>query len=266
MKRLLGCLFLVAFSLYSQGIDSPIVKLAIPGTWEQHPEWIGNAAKQGPSSDPGRQAFYQPESGELADVGQNSAWNDDEADKVVQSLSEIKPNESGVPQPEFQRILVKTYFPHPDSYLAENLIRLRNGEQPRPVWDLKGIKGDVRSFYSSQLSPGEGSNKSGTNVMIYEKWTPTRLIRAEKRRIDTAGAILAELETEEPVDRKVADKFGMPSDIAGQKTRFCYVVYSGSGFVRGGSQITFVWAGPSNSETNSQTILDLLVASASQPR
>jgi len=235
-----------------------------PGNWEQHPEWIGGPAKQGPSPIPGRQAFYQPQSGELADVGQNSAFNDDEADKVVQSLSEISRNESGVPQPEFQRILITTYFPHPDSYLADNLIRLRNGEQPRPVWDLKGIKGDVRSFYSSQLSPGEGSNKSGTNVMIYEKWTPTKLIRAERRRIDSAGAILAELETQQPVDRKVGEKFGMPAGLAGQTTRFCYVVYAASGFVTAGSQIIVVWAGPANSETNSETILRLLLGSGKE--
>ena len=157
MKRLLGCLFSVAFSLWAQGIDSPIVKLALPGMWVEHPEWVGGSAKQAPSAVPVWQVFYQPQSGEYADIGKNAAWNDGDADKNVQTLNKMTTNESGVLQPELQRILAKYYFPRSDTYLTQNADQIRSGKQLLPAWELKGIKGDVRSFYSSQLTPGDAT-------------------------------------------------------------------------------------------------------------
>jgi hypothetical protein len=150
--------------------------------------------------------------------------------------------------------------------MEQNSDRITSGRKPLRVWELRGIQGNVRAFYASQLSPGLLVAEADRQLTVYPEWSPATLLRAERRQIDNGEAILAELETDQPVEKKVAEKFKMPPGVGGQRVRYIYVNYAPEGFRGSGTAIVVVVAAPTNANFTADAILHTMVSSVTKAK
>lgn len=260
--RFLATLLLIATSVVvvaqqparDQEIPTPLVHLTLPGTWKESPQWTVNVGLEKV------QAFYDATTGSLMYIGRSDPMPSAKADELVEGFPHVSrgPVGKGVPDTDLQRKLATAFFLLPDDYMeASGLMKVAGGKADRPkrIWEIKSSKGNVQSFYVSQLTPGMTVTVSNGNAVIDSDWARNKVTRAERRTLSAGEALIGELETEQPVTKNLVEWFGLPPAFTNQRVRYTLVGYAATGFDSSTAVVMIVLGTPVNSGLDAGAVL-----------
>lgn len=261
-------------SLLAQGINTPIVKLDLPGNWQEQPEWVAHVNL------PEKFAFYEQSSGSILHIRRTQLpWKVEALDKVIEQL---KATETRLTErPGFARFLASAYFLFPVDYVKEvarvfdpapvivgqaaRILAYKSPERsgagrskaPR-MWEVKKVRGDAEWFYVSQLTPGFVTKRLNGGLATEEAYAPVQLTRGERRSVGPGEALIFEMETKQPAGERAVKNFSMPATVKGQRIRYGWVLYSRDRFGDTTEVITIAFGTPLNSGVSCEAILAAL--------
>jgi hypothetical protein len=150
------------------------------------------------------------------------------------------------------------FFLLPDDYMkASGIMDIVGGKAARikRIWEIKSSKGNVQSFYVSQLMPGMTATVSNGDATIQMESAPNKVTRAERRKFNAGEVLIGELETEKLVSKNLLEWFGLPPTFTDQRVRYTYVCYAPHGFDTTTGTFVMVMGAPVNSGLDAEAVL-----------
>lgn len=235
-------------------ITTPILHLDLPGSWKETPQWAANVGLDEV------QAFYDGSTGSLMYIGRSGPMPPAKADELAQGFPQVSKGllGTGMPETDLQRKLGAAFFLLPDDYMeASGIMDLVAGKTVRikRIWEIKSSKGNVQSFYVSQLTPGMTATVSNGTATIQMESAPNKVTRAERRKFNAGEVLIGELETEKLVSKNIVEWFGLPPTFTDQRVRYTYVCYAPHGFDTTTGTFVIIMGAPVNSGLDAGAVL-----------
>lgn len=236
-------------------IETPILKMSLPGQWEPRPEFAKEVKE--------RFAFYDKANGNLLYLQKlEKAVSPQAMSELVTNMPIAETFWGEAPHPQLARFIATQFFPLPESYHTANGPNIRDAMKSGKtdtlyVWDMKGVEGDAQLYYTSQLIPRIAVAKVNGKLNVGEEYVSLRVARAEKVTVPEGEAVLFDLETERTAVDRAIERFGMPEGLKGQRIRYSWVIYGPSGFAAG-PPISALVAASASSPLDSNAILNAL--------
>lgn len=245
---------LLLLTARAQEVPTPLLHVTLPGTWKETPQWAANVGLEEV------QAFYDGSTGSLMYIGRSGAMPSAKADELAQGFPQVSRGllGTGMSETDLQRKLGAAFFLLPDDYMeASGITDLVGGKAARikRIWEIKSSKGNVQSFYVSQLTPGMTVTVSNGTATIQMESARNKVTPAERRKLNAGEVLIGELETEQPVSKNIVKWFGLPPTFTDQRVRYTYIAYADHGFDTATRVFVIVLGAPVDSGLDADAVL-----------